>query len=362
MSAEDLARTFYRRMNEFGELRKRRQWTIQRIDEPSPAPAIYFVTPDHDSPSGGIRVIYRHVDILNAAGFNAYVVHWTRGFRCNWFENDTRVTNFANIAVRSGDLLVFPEVDVDLLSRLPRGVRHVIFNQNSHLTWSRCTTADARRLYAAKPDLAGVVTVSEHNRAMLARAFPDCHPLHRVHLGLDEGLFYPAPGPRARRVAYMPRRGRNDALQVLAMLHARGALHGWEVVPLDGLSHAMVADQLRTTCLFLAFTHQEGFGLPSAEAMACGNYVIGNHGFSGREFFRPEFSTAIEAGDTLAFVRAVEEVLSRDNLDPGWCVARGRLAAKYIQSNYSVAAERNDVVDLYTQFLIGSVSQGQAVE
>ena len=47
--------------------------------------------------------------------------------------------------------------------------------------------------------------------------------------------------------------------------------------------------------------------MPAAEAMACGSYVIGNHGQGGREFFLPEFSTAIEAGDTLAFARAVEE-------------------------------------------------------
>lgn len=159
----------------------------------------------------------------------------------------------------------------------------------------------------------------------------------------------------------MPRRGRDDARQVLQLLRGRGVLEGWEVVPFDGLSHAEVAEQLRTTRIFLAFTHQEGFGLPAAEAMACGNYVIGNHGFAGREFFRHSYSKAIEAGDIMGFVRAVEEALSREKLDPGWCAARGRLASKFIQAHYSLAREREDVTTIYREFL-GAVSQEQAAE
>src|SRR3954470_19470815 len=32
-----------------------------------PAPRVFYLCPDHDAPAGGIRVIYRHVDILNEA-------------------------------------------------------------------------------------------------------------------------------------------------------------------------------------------------------------------------------------------------------------------------------------------------------
>ena len=52
-------------------------------------------------------------------------------------------------------------------------------------------------------------------------------------------------------------------------------------------SEAAVADILRESQVFLSFGHPEGFGLPPAEALACGCLVIGYHGGGGREYFGP---------------------------------------------------------------------------
>lgn len=52
---------------------------------------LFFLSPDDNSPVGGIKVLYRHVDILNENGFQAAIVHTKKGFRCTWFENQTRV-------------------------------------------------------------------------------------------------------------------------------------------------------------------------------------------------------------------------------------------------------------------------------
>ena len=54
---------------------------------------IYYRCPDKDYPVGGIRVIYRHVDLLNRNGFDAAVLHRLHPFRCTWFENETRVAH-----------------------------------------------------------------------------------------------------------------------------------------------------------------------------------------------------------------------------------------------------------------------------
>jgi glycosyltransferase involved in cell wall biosynthesis len=350
VSAENLARSLFRRMSEAKDRRRRRRLEIQVSNEKTSTPTVYFLTPDHPEPSGGIRVIYRHVDILNAAGISSFVLHHRPGFRCEWFEHETRVTDIASATLRGGDLLVVPEVDIDLLLQLPRGTRHVIFNQNSHLTWKR-PVHQVARLYAANPGLAGIITVSRHNQEMLGWAFGETL-IRRIHLGIDPALFHPGSEPSRQRIAYMPRRGREDARQVLEMLEARGILDGWEVVPLDRLTHSQVADRLRTTRVFLAFTHQEGFGLPPAEAMACGNYVIGNHGFAGREFFRPEFSAPIESGDILGFASAVERAILAERHQPGWCRDRGLEASRFVLSEYSPAREREDVTNIYSELLL----------
>jgi glycosyltransferase involved in cell wall biosynthesis len=181
---------------------------------------------------------------------------------------------------------------------------------------------------------------------MLLRAFPDA-PLRRVHLGIDSTVFHPHSENRQKRIAYMPRRGLEDAQQVIAILNDRGLPEDWKLAPLEGLSHEAVADELRKSQIFLAFTRVEGFGLPAAEAMACGCYVIGNDGFAGREFFRSEFSTRIEAGDIVGFVDALEAAFGNVAVNPRWCLRVGEMAADFIHANYSPARERETVIALY---------------
>ena len=348
-SARRLTQSLYRRATEASERQSRARLVIPVEDRPSDRPAIYFLTPDYQEPAGGIRVIYRHVDILNDGGIPAFVLHQRRGFRCNWFENQTQVVDVTEARIRQGDLLVVSELDVDLLYRLPPGTRHVIFNQNSHLTWRRASSGTTNH-YICDRDLAAVVTVSQHNQDMLQYAFPGT-PVHRIRLGLDAALFHAGPISRGRRIGYMPRRGREDAAQVFEMLYGRGVLDGWDIVSLSGLSHQGVAEALRTTRIFLAFTSQEGFGLPAAEAMACGNYVIGQHGYGGQEFFLPEFSAAIAPGDTFGFAEAVEAAILQDGHTPGCCAERGRRASRFILSEYTADRERRDVTMLYAGLL-----------
>ncbi|WP_428425580.1 glycosyltransferase [Pararhizobium sp.] len=348
-SSAGLLKTAYREISNRLEKLKRAQLRLLLHDRPSAAPRILFLTPDYNVPSGGIRVIYRHVDILNDAGISAFVLHQRAGFRCTWFENTTSITNMGNAQINRSDLLVVPELDVDVLGRLSPGIKYAIFNQNSHLTWKRASSVELSR-YMANDDLSGIVTVSSHNQEMLEYSFPNA-AVQRVHLGIDPAIFFAGSGNRPRSIGYMPRRGREDARQVFEMLQARGCLRGWQVTALDGLSHGAVADRLRSTRIFLAFTNQEGFGLPAAEAMACGNYVIGNHGNGGREFFHNDFSCSIDHGDTLAFAKAVEQAIIADREDDDWCTQRGRAASEFILSKYTPEQEKTDVLTLYTKLL-----------
>ena len=43
-----------------------------------PLPIIYFFCPDLPHPLGGIKQTYRHVDVLNANGFDAWIVYRTK--------------------------------------------------------------------------------------------------------------------------------------------------------------------------------------------------------------------------------------------------------------------------------------------
>src|SRR4051794_18914043 len=93
---------------------------------------VYYLCPDDDAPSGGVRAAYQHVDVLNEAGIPAAVLHTTPGFRCTWFEHSTRI---ADRPPRPGDLVAIPEMYGPDLGALFPGVRKVVFNQDAYLTF-----------------------------------------------------------------------------------------------------------------------------------------------------------------------------------------------------------------------------------
>ncbi len=312
-------------------------------------PTVYFCAPDFDVPSGGVRVIYRHVDLLNQEGIPAFVLHRRADFRCTWFENETRVAGSQETVVGPDDIVVIGELAVPLLRNREPGTRFVVFNQNPHLTWQRVPEALVAR-YTTSPDLAAIVVVSQHSLEMVQYAAPSANAV-RVHNSIDPRLFFPGTAPTERTISYMPRGGRDEAGQVLSMLRGRGLLQGWEVVPLQGMTEGEVADTLRRTTIFISFAYHEGFGLPAAEAMACGAYAVGFHGFAGREYFRPEFSTPVDPGDVVALARAVQQVMEHEADEPGWCRSRGATAAAFIAREYSRPRERDDVVGVYRSLL-----------
>ena len=76
-----------------GEMRRRRPPELAFSQTAGHPPTVYYLTPDDNTPRGGVRVMYRHVDLLNANGINAKVLHTRAGFRCTWFANTSTVVS-----------------------------------------------------------------------------------------------------------------------------------------------------------------------------------------------------------------------------------------------------------------------------
>src|SRR3954471_22628081 len=90
---------------------------------------IYYFCYDHNRPTGGQKHTYEHVDILQAAGMEAFAVHREPGLRLTWFENDTPVKPLPEViadfqSVR--DYWVLPEDLGPRITAFPG--RKVIFN------------------------------------------------------------------------------------------------------------------------------------------------------------------------------------------------------------------------------------------
>jgi hypothetical protein len=342
---------------------------------------VYYLCPDGERPAGGVRTIYRHVDILRRHGIEAFVVHQRRGYRCTWFHNETPVLSWAGprgpassltrrVTRRLGhrsrgneqlrrppsfpidpeDVLVIPEVFGPRLAEIAPGIAKVIFNQNVFLTFQGYPH-DLRDVHFPynHPEVVATIVASEYGLRFLEHVFPD-KPVFRVRCSVDPALFRFDEAKRAQ-IAYMPRRNRRDALRVLAILAARRRLDGYKLVEISGMTEEAVAFELRRSLVFLSLSYQEGFGLPSAEAMACGAIVVGYDGCGGQEYLLPHVAFPVPTADVLAFANMLEHVLTLNKERPQELRDRAHEASAFIRSAYGPEREEEELLAAWGQIL-----------
>jgi hypothetical protein len=306
-------------------------------------PTIYVTCPDYNHPSGGHKMLYRHVDVLNRGGRRAVALHQTPGYRYTWFENSTQVSDVGSITPTDEDYIVIPEMHGPDLADWWTGLRKVVFNQNAYLTFNGYSLdTSALKTPYLHPEVVGTIVVSDDNLSYLKYAFP-AHPFHRMHYAIDPEVFSYST-TKKRQLCLMSRRNLQDAVQVANILKFRDALRGYEIVALNDLTEAETAEVLRDSRIFLSFSSIEGFGLPPAEAMASGCITIGYHGRCGHEFFRPDFSYPIEFGDIEGYAHTVEQVIRDFDIDAAPFERWTRAAAAFIAERYSPAVEAETIL------------------
>jgi hypothetical protein len=310
---------------------------------------IYYLCPDGLEPTGGIKVIYRHVDLLNEHGREAVVVHESEGHRCTWFPNDTPVTSRQSWEPQADDVVVIPEVYGPNAARIARGVRKVIFNQSGYLTFEGYPP-DARgdETPYLDPEVVAALAISDNVAGYLRFVFPEM-PVHRVRWSIDSTRFKPLP--KRPRICYMPRRHPEDATQVFNILRFRDALDGLEILPLEGMTEDQVAEAMGASILFFSYGYPEGCPLPPAEAMACGCVVVGYHGFGGREYFDPEVCFPVEAGDVIAFAAAAERALGLWAADNEGFRSMGEKARAHIAQAFDPGHEARALLDAWSAII-----------
>ena len=121
----------------FARHKKFRLKKMRRDNKVTDIPNIYFMCHDHPTPCGGVRVLYRHVEVLNKNGFPASLVHQKSGYKYKWCNiSGTKIEYASKIRLKPNDIVVIPENDWQAIGQFEEGVRKVFFYQNSYFNFT----------------------------------------------------------------------------------------------------------------------------------------------------------------------------------------------------------------------------------
>lgn len=321
---------------------------------------LFICYPDTNHPIGGVKQIYRQVELLVEAGWQAFVIQEAEGFRVDWFESKAPVMSLNQYLASSPnpatDCLVLPETWVGNIPGYLPGFPKIIFNQNCYYTFGLDSNINSSivELYH-HPDVLGVVTVSDDNRNFLIEGCGlDPASVHVVLNGIDGEIFFP-PNQKMRKIVYLGRKQLQHARIVRAMAEQRPFFSRYPFVELGRLPHAQIASELREALVFLSTGHPEGFGLPLAEAIACGCMVVGYHGLAGRDFCHPSLAE-VPFGDLLAFVNILEHSIRAFEEEPEASTHRLVQQAVALRQRYSLEQERNRCLEVWPAILSRSTA------
>ncbi|WP_367867939.1 glycosyltransferase [Pedobacter sp. WC2423] len=312
---------------------------------------VYVLGTRNTAPSGGVMRLYQFVDTLNANNIESFIIYNTNP-GLDWFTHSTKTTEFKSVQITQDDLLIIPEVMADKVLTIFPGVRKIIFNQNSFKTFKpfiHGNFSDVRKAYF-HPDVVQTIVASDYDVNVLSRLFPGIK-LGRFYYGINDKLFYFQPNKK-KIISVMPRKQREDALFLECLLKTNHKLNDFEIKIIDEMPYEECAEILRESAIFLSFSYQESFGLPPAEAMACGCIVIGYHGQGGKEFFKKELSYSIEQSNLIEYAEQVNKVIEQYTTNYFGTLQIGKRASEYILEKYSMAKQEKSILDIIRPLML----------
>ena len=310
--------------------------------------------PDIRKPIGGAKQMHRLAEALMCCGRESIVIQERADFHPGWFESQVHTIALADWRQRCDldprtDVVVLPETFLPALPRYGQGLPKLLFNQNGSYSFGFREgdgfpdTAEAVLNLYRHSDLFHVLCISKHDQQMLERGFSlGSHRVSRLINAIETDVFQPGTGKKSRVLSFMPRKNSRDAAIVAALLRSQPWFAGWILEPIQGLPQAEVAQRLQRSIGFLAFGHPEGFGLPLAEAAACGCALIGYSGLGGRELLAMARSQGVgwevDYGDWQGFLNATEALIRAVQERPKTVVSQLQALSDQVRQYYSWAA------------------------
>lgn len=306
--------------------------------------SVIYWCPARNIPTGGVRVIYRHADVMNTLGVDAQIYHWHNpAFACSWFEHQSRIKRDRTLHLKK-DFSILPEgVSVEIGQKLHAvGAKYGLFVQNSVYALFGGNHTQAKAVAEAYRAADLILTISDHTTAFVKQVFPQVDVNKIVQL--TPSVRGVTPGRKRKIITYMPRKLPRHAGFIEEIGHHL-LPPTWKLRSIDKMTQEQVFAHLAESAIFISLSEFEGLGLPPIEAALAGNLVVGYTGEGGDEYFDlPQF-TRVHTGDMLGLFKALQDAIVRAEAgvlqSPEMMQANERLRAMY-----SEEAERQSLMRL----------------
>lgn len=234
---------------------------------------------DLEIPAGGMRRLYRHVEVLRKHGFDARMLHHNPTYKNPWFSSTALVDYWTeDYEFFTDDVLVIPEGHVKTMrASMTLPCRRLVIALNWANIFRNARVGEDWRTFGITHAIAG--SVYEHDFILSTMGIESA----TIVSGIDSELFAPAKEKRCM-ITYMPRKNPDYVHLIMAVFRAKFPQYSSiPFVPMEMLPHAEVSAIFAESAIFLAHTFPEGLSRKTLEAMACGNIVVGFAGHGSLE-------------------------------------------------------------------------------
>lgn len=229
--------------------------------------------------TGGIKVMFRHVEMLCEAGFDACV--FSPEGRPSWLTTHAPLFEGGDLLSNPDHILVFPELlngGIGKWALAETRASKVMLCQNQYFAFSDAVIAKPLH----ELGFARLLTVGQVARGFLERVFAPAK-FDVAPVWIDETIFYPrtkTPG-----IALFPRKlpqAYDTLRKIFMMKYPRLKDTPWRLI--HQMPEQRAAEILGESTVFLSLCDRECCPLSPLEAMSSGCAVAGFHGYGGLEY------------------------------------------------------------------------------
>ncbi|MHC4076135.1 MAG: glycosyltransferase [Planctomycetota bacterium] len=255
---------------------------------------IFYLCPDFAAPSGGVKRLYTHVQILIENGYDAYIMHFQKGFRADWFSNQVPIIYSSDLpSLSPKDTIVIPEGLFDAMRQLKSApLQKVAIALSSAYIFRSMPLGENWKDYGIE----WVMTNNKITRDLIQWSM-GIKNIYIVASSIDHDMFYYKPDVKTHQLAYIKRKDTLSPMVEKILKLSDASFGKLDFIAIGGLNIQDYAQVLIKSKIYLTTAEREGFPCSIIEAMACGCLCIGFDGIGGKDYI-------VGSGDKQNFVLA----------------------------------------------------------